>query len=220
MQIVIAGGHGKIALRLEQLLSSRSDTAVGLVRNPEHVDDLAQVGARSKMVDLEQTTPAELAPSLEGAHAVVFAAGAGPGSGAARKDSVDRAAAVLLADAAALAGVRRYLLVSSFGVEQEPDSDADEVMVAYLRAKAAAEQELRTRDLDLTILRPGALTDDAGTGRVTLARSVEYGQISRDDVARTLLALLDEPDSVGLTLELVAGDTDIDQAVAAAVGRG
>jgi len=146
----------------------------------------------------------------------VFAAGAGPGSGAARKDTVDRAAAaVLLADAVQSVGVRRYLLISSMGVDREPPRGADDVFAAYLRAKAAAEAEVQRRDLDWTILRPGRLTDEPGTGRVWLAAHVDPGWVPRDDVAAVLLALLDEPAASRLVLELVSGHIPTAQAVAA-----
>ncbi len=223
MRIVIAGGHGKIALRLARLLSSGGHSAVGIVRNPDHVADVQATGAAAVVVDLETTTAEELAEHLAGADAVVFAAGAGPGSGAARKDTVDRGAAVLLADAAAVAGVRRYLLVSSMGAGAEPPAGTDDVFAAYLRAKTAAEDDLRGRDLDWTILRPGGLTDDAGTGRVRLeptvpqSSQVSHGQVPRDDVAAVLAALLDEPASAGLVLELVSGEVAVASAVKAAV---
>lgn len=218
MRIVIAGGHGKIALHLTRLLAARGDEVVGLIRNPAHQGDVAEAGGTSAVVDLERATAGELAPLLEAADAVVFAAGAGPGSGIARKDTVDRGAAVLLADAAKQAGVARYVLVSSMGVE-DPDAPDDEVFRAYLHAKRAAEEEVRRRSLDWTVLRPGGLTDDAGTGTVRLEASVERGQVPRADVAATIVALLDEPATAGLTLELVGGEDLVDAAVQAA-GRG
>jgi nucleoside-diphosphate-sugar epimerase len=135
MRVVIAGGHGKIALRLERLLAARGDQVVGLVRNADQLPDLRGAGAEGAVLDLEASSADDVAGLLTGTDAVVFAAGAGPGSGAARKDTVDRGAAVLLADAAVLAGVRRYLLISSTGVDREPAPDADEVWVAYRRAK-------------------------------------------------------------------------------------
>ncbi len=214
MRIVIAGGHGKIALRLAGLLSRAGHEVVSLVRNPDHADDVERAGATAVVADLEQVGAPDLAAHLTGADAVVFAAGAGPGSGVARKDTVDRGAAVLLADAAALAGVRRYLLVSSMGAGAEPPAGTDEVFAAYLRAKTAAEDDLRARDLDWTVLRPGGLTDDAGTNRVRLAPSVPRGSVTRDDVAAVLVALLDEPRTAGLVLELVGGDWPVDAAVA------
>lgn len=211
MRIVIAGGHGKIARLLSRRLAARGDSVVGLVRNPDHAADLTADGAAPVVADLEAVDAATLAGPLAGADAVVFAAGAGPGSGPDRKETVDRAAAALLADAAQQAGVRRYLLVSSMGTEDPPAGD--DIFSVYLRAKAAAEADLRARDLDWTVLRPGGLTDDPATGRVTLARSVPRGQVPRDDVAAVLVALLDEPASAGATLELVSGDVPVAEAV-------
>lgn len=215
MRVVVAGGHGQIALRLERLLTSRGDDAVGLIRNPDHTPDLADAGASPVVLDLERAGADEVAHELNGADAVVFAAGAGPGSGVARKDTVDRAAAALVADAAEQAGVRRYLLVSSMGAGADPRPGADEVFAAYLRAKTASEDDLRGRDLDWTILRPGGLTNDTGTGRVHLGSSAGRGRIPRDDVAAVLVALLDAPRTARQTLELVGGDVPIPQAVAA-----
>ena len=216
MRVVIAGGHGKIAMRLEYRLAARSDDAVGLIRSPAHRDDLRAAGAEPVLCDLEAAGVDEVAGHLAGADAVVFAAGAGPGSGAARKETVDHGAAVLFADAAMQAGVRRYLLVSSVGVDTPPKAGTDEVFAAYLRAKQAAEVDLLARDLDLTVLRPGSLTNAAATDRVLLAPPAGHrGEIPRDDVAAVLVALLDEPRTAGLVLELVGGDTPVADAVRA-----
>jgi nucleoside-diphosphate-sugar epimerase len=217
MRIVIAGARGKVGLRLGRLLAERGDQVVGIVRNPSYEPDLVRAGVLPVVLDLEDVGVDPLAVILDAADAVVFSAGAGPGSGIARKDTVDRAASALLADAAEQAGVRRFLQVSSIGVESvrhggEPEG-VGEVFLAYLRAKLAAEEDLRTRALDWTILRPGGLTDDAGTGKVTLAPSVERGQVPRDDVAAVLAALLDTPSTSGQVLELVGGDTPIAEAV-------
>jgi uncharacterized protein YbjT (DUF2867 family) len=214
MRVVIAGGHGKIGLRLAALLAARGDQAVGVVRNPDHAADLERAGATPVVLDLESTTAAELAGSLDGADAVVFAAGAGPGSGVTRKDTVDRAAAELLADAAALAGVRRYLLVSSPGVDAPPAPGTDEVWAAYLVAKKAAEDAIAATDLDWTILRPGRLTDDPGTNSVLLGPPpVELADVTRDDTAAVLVSLLDTPGTAGLVLELREGKDDVLEAV-------
>jgi uncharacterized protein YbjT (DUF2867 family) len=204
VRIAIAGGHGKIALLLEQLLADRGDTVVGLVRNHAHFADVAGAGAEPVLCDLENTTVERLAEVVAGADAVVFAAGAGPGSGAARKDSMDRAGAVLLADAAERAGVRRYILISSKGADR-PDADGSEsVFAAYLQAKAASEDDLRRRRLGWTIVRPGGLTDEPATGRVHLAPPpVASGTVPRADVAAVIVSLLDRPDTAGQTLELV-----------------
>jgi uncharacterized protein YbjT (DUF2867 family) len=189
-----------------------------LVRNPDHLADVRQTGAAAEVVDLESATEAALAALLRGADAVVFAAGAGPGSGAARKDTVDRAAAVLLADAAVAAGVSRYLLVSSTGVDQPPAPGTDEVWVAYLVAKKAAEVEVAERDIALTVLRPGPLTDEPGVGRVALAPpGLARAAVTRQDVAEVLAGLLAEPRTDGMVLDLMGGDVPINTAISTVV---
>jgi uncharacterized protein YbjT (DUF2867 family) len=217
MRVVIAGGHGKIALLLERLLAGRGDQAVGLIRNPAQISDVQQAGAEAVVCDLESASADDVAVLLSGAAAVVFAAGAGAGSGAPRKDSVDRGAAVLLADAAERAGVHRFVQISSMGAGQPPQPGRDEVWAAYITAKTAAEDDLRARELDWTILRPGHLTDAPATGRIRLAaQPVPAGSISRADVAAVIGALLDEPGTRRQTLELVGGDTPVSTAVRAA----
>ncbi|MFF3947925.1 NAD(P)H-binding protein [Streptomyces sp. NPDC001902] len=220
MRTVIAGGHGQIALRLERLLAAREDEVAGIIRTPEQADDLREAGAEPIVLDLESASVDEVAQALAGAGAVVFAAGAGPGSGAARKETVDRDAAVLLADAAERAGVRRYLMVSAMGADAGSRSGTDEVFTAYLRAKGAADAEVRRRAaLDWTIVRPGHLTDDPGTGRVRLAASTGRGSVTRDDVAAVLAELLDTPSTAGLTLELIEGHTPVSVAVKDVAGN-
>jgi nucleoside-diphosphate-sugar epimerase len=219
MRIVIAGAHGRVARRLGRLLVARGDTVVGIVRTSDHEADLAEDGVEPVELDLEYTRTDDLASVLVDAEAVVFAAGAGPGSTILRKDTVDRAAAVLLADAAEQAAVRPYLMMSSMGVEavaagNRPDG-IDDVFYAYLLAKLAAEDGARQRPaIDLTILRPGILTEEPGTGTVTLGRHVPDGSVSRDDVAAVMLALLDAP-RPGEVIELVSGPTPVAEAVAA-----
>lgn len=215
MIVAIAGGHGQIALLLEKELTARGHEAIALVRNPDHVADVEKQGARAEVVDLEHTTVEALSAAVAGADAVVFAAGAGPSSGAARKETVDRGAAVLLADAAVAAEVGRYVMVSSMGADSA-DPDSDDVFQVYLRAKGAADADLRARtELDWTIVRPGRLTDDAPTGRVEVAPSVARGEIPRADVAAVLAELLSTDTGVGQTLELVSGNVPVADAVAA-----
>jgi uncharacterized protein YbjT (DUF2867 family) len=210
MRVVIAGGHGKIALLLERLLSERGDQAVGLIRNPAQIADVQQAGAEAVVCDLEAASADDVAALLSGAGAVVFAAGAGPGSGTPRKDSVDRAASVLMANAAERAGVRRFVQISSMGAGQSPRAGADEVWAAYITAKTAAEADLRSRDLDWTIVRPGGLTDAPATGRIRLAAPpVPRGTVPRADVAAVIAALLDDPGTRHQTLELTGGDSPV-----------
>ena len=175
MRVVIAGGHGQIALLLERRLTEGGDEAVGIVRNPDHVADVEATGAEAAVLDLEHATVEELAALLAGADAVVFAAGGGPGSGAARKETVDKGAAILLAEAAEQAEVRRYVMVSSMGTDRA-DPDSDDVFQVYLRAKKAADDDLVRRDLDWTVVHPGRLTDAPGTGLV------QVGRLERGDV--------------------------------------
>jgi uncharacterized protein YbjT (DUF2867 family) len=218
MRIVIAGGHGQIALRLERLLAARGDEAAGIIRRAEQGDDLREAGAEPIVCDLESASVEEVAGHLRGADAAVFAAGAGPGSTVARKDTVDRAAAVLFADAAELAGVRRYVVVSSMGAD--PAHQGNEIFDAYLRAKGEADEYVRSREaLDWTILRPGALTNDAGTGLVRLEAATGRGSVPREDVAAVLAELVDTPATAGLTLELISGSAPVAVAVKSVAGN-
>ncbi|MFE6287675.1 SDR family oxidoreductase [Streptomyces sp. NPDC057877] len=218
MRIVIAGGHGQIALRLERLLSARGYEVAGIIRNPEQGNDLREAGAEPVLLDLESASVEEVAAHLQGADAAVFAAGAGPGSGAKRKDTVDKGAAVLFADAAVRAGVRRFLVVSSMGAS--PRQEGSEVFDVYLRAKGEADEHVRGLDaLDWTILRPGSLTDDPGTGLVRLEAHTGRGPVPRDDVATTLAELLETPATAGLTLELIAGSAPVSVAVKSVAGN-
>ncbi|GAB3233067.1 NAD(P)H-binding protein [Glycomyces halotolerans] len=214
MNVVIAGGHGKIALHLTEIMAGRGHAVTGLVRNPDHVEDMAAVGGRAVVCDLEQADVEHVSGLLREVDAVVFAAGAGPGSGAARKDTVDRAASVLMADAAERAGVGRFVQISSMGAGSDPDPSRGDVWVAYIEAKTRAEEDLRSRDLDWLIVRPGRLTDDPPTGRVTLSdEPVERSAVTRADVAAVIAKALETPMLTCRTLELVNGEKDIDEAV-------
>ncbi|MEV0338087.1 NAD(P)H-binding protein [Nocardia sp. NPDC050713] len=216
MRIVIAGGHGKIALLLAETLAAAGHSVWSLIRNPDHADDVAAAGARPVVLDLERTDLPALVDALAGADAVVFAAGAGAGSGAARKYTVDKGGSVLLADAAEQAGVRRFVQISTMGAGQPPAPGTDEVWAAYIAAKTQAEDDLRARDLDWTILRPGRLLDSEPTGLVTLSQyPIGRDTIARADVAAVLAALLSAPNTVRTTLALVAGDTPLADAVSA-----
>jgi uncharacterized protein YbjT (DUF2867 family) len=212
VRVAIAGGHGQIALRLAKLLSQGGDEAVALIRNPDHADDVRQAGADPVVVDLEHASEDEVAQAIAGSDAVVFAAGAGPGSGAPRKETMDYGGAVKLITAAKQAGVGRYVIVSSMGAN--PDAPGDDVFSVYLRAKGRADDAVRASGLDATVVRPGGLTNDPGTGRVRLGESVPRGQVPRDDVAAVLAAVLDSPNTIGRTVDLIGGDTPVAEAVA------
>lgn len=203
-----------MALRLLRLLAARGDVARGLIRNPDHAADLEAAGAEPAVCDLEREEPGAIATHLSGADAAVFAAGAGPGSGPARKRTVDLGAAVKLIQACRAAGVDRYVMVSAIAVER-PEA-WPERMRPYYEAKRAADEALRSSGLAHTIVRPGRLTDEPGTGMVEVATALAHrGEVSRDDVAATLVAVLDEPRTAGIGFDLLAGSTPIETAIAA-----
>ncbi|MEO6866747.1 MAG: SDR family oxidoreductase [Gaiellales bacterium] len=213
MRVVIAGGHGKVALRLTQLLADRGDEPIGLIRSEEQGADIEARGGAWEVVDLESAAVGELADLMEGADAVVFAAGAGPGSGAERKLTVDRNAALLLIDAAKAAGVGRYVMLSAAQVDHY-DPDSADVMQVYLRAKSEADAELRASGLDWTIVRPGSLTNDTATGHVQIGVG-EHDSVSRADVAAVIAACLHDPASIGHQFEFAAGEVPIEDAIRA-----
>jgi uncharacterized protein YbjT (DUF2867 family) len=211
MDVVVAGGHGKVGLRLLRRLAERGDRARGLIRNPDHAADLEASGAEPVLSDLEQED--DLAPHVEGADAIVFAAGAGPGSGPARKQTMDLGGAVKLIDAARAVGIARYVIVSSMGAGNPERASGP--MRPYLEAKTQADERLAASGLDYTIVRPGGLTDEPGSGRIRAGLELSFGQVSRDDVAATLVAVLDADNTIGKTFDLLAGDTPIEEAVRA-----
>ena len=211
MDVVVAGGHGKVALRLLRRLAERGDRARGLIRNPDHAADLEASGAEPVLSDLEQED--DLAPHVEGADAIVFAAGAGPGSGPARKQTMDLGGAVKLIDAARAVGIARYVIVSSMGAGNPERASGP--MRPYLEAKTQADERLAASGLDYTIVRPGGLTDEPGSGLIRAGLELSFGQVSRDDVAATLVAVLDADNTIGKTFDLLAGDTPIEEAVRA-----
>jgi uncharacterized protein YbjT (DUF2867 family) len=216
MDVVIAGGHGNIGRRLARLLVARGDRVRGLIRTPEHAADLQEDGSEPVACDLESASDADVAEAVSGADAVVFAAGAGPGSGPERKLTIYRDGAIKLLEAARSAGAPRYVIVSSVGAENPPDGE--DTFSVYLRAKAEADQALAQSDRDWTIVRPGMLRDDPGAGRVRIQTEPIRAEVSRDDVAAVLAAVLHEQRSVGRILYVVGGDEPIDEALAAALG--
>lgn len=210
MLVAIAGGHGKIALRLARVLSDRGEEVHSLIRNPDHEADIREHGGEPVLCDLENAEEHEVADAVRGADAVVFAAGAGPGSGPERKWTMDYGGAVKLIAAARTAGIRRYLMVSAMSAD--PDAEGEGFAV-YLRAKGKADAELATAGLDHTIVRPGGLTDDPGTGRVRVGTTLDRGEIPRDDVAAVLAECLGQDATIGRTFDVVSGDTPVADAL-------
>lgn len=212
MDVAIAGGHGQIALQLGQLLVEDGNRVRGIIRNPGHAGDLAAIGVEPVVFDLEHDDG--LAAAIEGADATVFAAGAGPGSGAERKLTMDRDGAIKLIEACREAGIRRCVIVSAIGAQR--GVEGNDVFQVYLRAKFEADEALRASDLDWTVLRPGGLTDEPGTGLVALGEGLTRGSVPREDVAATIRLLLPAPNTIGKTLDLVSGPLAIAEAVRAA----
>jgi uncharacterized protein YbjT (DUF2867 family) len=210
MDVVVAGGHGKVGLRLLRLLADRGHRARGLIRNPDHARDLDELGAEPVLCDIEALD--DISRCCTGADAVVFAAGAGPGSGLERKRTVDYGGAVKLIDAAKRNGIDRYVMVSALKVER-PDEWPDP-MVPYYEAKRDADEALISSGLNFSVVRPGSLTDDAGTGLVEIGFGLEAGEIARDDVAATLLFTLDAVNTYGRAFDVVSGDDPVEDAVA------
>jgi nucleoside-diphosphate-sugar epimerase len=211
MVVAIAGAHGKIATCLTDLLISGGDTVIGLIRNPDHAAEVGRQGATAVVCDLEQATVQETAVAITGADAVVFAAGAGPGSGAARKLTMDRDGAIKLLDAATALSVPSYVMISSVGAEAPPDGD--DVFSVYLRAKAEADAAVMRSDRKWTILRPGRLTDDPATGQVRLDSSPLRGEVPRTDVAAVGARLLHDDRAPGRVLYVNGGREPIERAL-------
>jgi uncharacterized protein YbjT (DUF2867 family) len=209
MDVVVAGGHGKVGLRLLRLLADRGHRARGLIRNPNHAIELHNVGAESVLCDIEALD--DISGCCEGADAVVFAAGAGPGSGPERKRTVDYGGAVKLIDAAKKNGIDRYVMLSALTVDR-PELWS-EPMVPYYEAKRDADEALVRSGLTYTIVRPGSLTDDAGTGLVEVGSGLDSGEIPRDDVAATLFFTLDAVNTYGQAFDVVSGDDPVEDAV-------
>jgi nucleoside-diphosphate-sugar epimerase len=212
MEVAIAGGHGQIARLLGKRLAAEGNGVLGLIRNPDHEADLHADGIEPVICDLEADH--DLAAAVQGADAVVFAAGAGPGSGAERKQTMDLGGAVKLIDAAKETGIRRYLMISSRGAGNPPPPGEGDVFGEYLRAKGAADQALEASGLEYTIVRPGGLTDGEPTGRVELGSGFDGGNIPRADVAAVLHACLFLPHTIDWTFDVISGETPIDEALA------
>jgi uncharacterized protein YbjT (DUF2867 family) len=213
VEVAIAGGHGKIALELTRLLAERGDSVRSLIRNPDQAGDVEEAGGEAVICDLEADDEERLARAVEGADAIVFAAGAGPGSGAERKETMDYGGAVKLIGAAKRNGIDRYVIVSSMNADA--GHEGDETFDVYLRAKGRADEELAASGLAYTIVRPGGLTDDEPTGMVFASESGERGEIPRGDVAAALAEVLHQPAAEGKTFELISGRTPVEEALAA-----
>ena len=210
MNVVIVGGHGKIAMRLEKILAERGDSPRGIVRKTEQADDLEKIGAEPIVLDIENVD--DIVDAFAGSQAVVFAAGAGPGSGPARKLTVDYGGAVKSVDAAIAKEIRRFVIVSAIGANH-PENWSDD-MKPYYEAKADADKFVAESGLDYTIVRPGGLTYDPGTGTVSVGEDLPGGRVTRDDVALVIAEVLRADNTIGKAFDLVGGETPVAEAIA------
>jgi uncharacterized protein YbjT (DUF2867 family) len=209
--IIVIGGHGKVALHLARILTGRGDQVSSVFRNPDHADEVAATGATPITADIEQLDTGALADLLAGHDAVVFTAGAGGGDPA-RTYAVDRDAAIRVIDAAAQAGVKRFLMVSYFGAGPGHGVSPENSFFPYAEAKAAADAHLRASELDWTVLGPGRLTLDPGTGHIAVGKA--KGEVSREDVAAVVAASLADDATIRRTIDFNNGDVPIADAVA------
>ncbi|TXD37121.1 SDR family oxidoreductase [Lujinxingia vulgaris] len=214
MDVVIVGAHGTVAMHLHPMLKERGHSVRGVIRKAEQRDELNKTGAEAILFDLEND--ADLATAIGQADVVVFAAGAGPGSGKARKYTVDRDGARKLIEAAKTNGIKRYIMLSAMGVDEDRAYD-DEVFAAYVDAKAQADAALRESGLDYAIIRPGRLTDDEGNGHISVGKSVAEGEIPREDVAAIIAYLVEHPELMNLQFEVTSGKQSISEAFSAIV---
>ncbi|MFW0784158.1 SDR family oxidoreductase [Gordonia sp. CPCC 206044] len=211
--VTIIGGHGKIALRLAKILAARGDVVRSVIRDEAQSDDVAATGATPVVADVEALDTAGLATVLDGSEAVVWSAGAGGGDPA-RTYAVDRDAAIRSMDAAASAGVLRYVMVSYFGAGPDHGVPEGDSFFPYADAKAAADVHLAGTTLRWTILGPSRLTDEPGSGRIAVGGTRgPNSEVSRDNVAQVAAAVLSDPSTAGRTIEFDDGDTPIADAL-------
>ena len=209
MRVLVAGSHGQVGQHIVRMLAEEGHEVRAMIRYEDQAPTLRELGGEPVVADLE----GEVAHTVEGCAAVIFSAGGGPGSGAEKKETVDRQGAVKLIDAAKEHGARRYVMVSAMGAA-DPEAGS-EAMQPYLFAKARADASLQESGLDYTIVRPGSLTDDPGDGTVEAAPSLgKRGEIPREDTARTIVATLKAQNTYGKTFEVLSGDTPIEEAIA------
>jgi nucleoside-diphosphate-sugar epimerase len=216
-QVTIIGGHGKVALLASPLFNSQGDSVTSIIRNPAQASDVEETGARALVLDIEHASTDELAKAFAGSDTIIWSAGAGGGD-TARTYAVDRDAAKRCIDAAALAGVKRYITVSYYDADHPEAFGPENSMYAYAQAKADADEYLRQSDRDWTILGPSALTLQTPSGRITVDSSRQTSPVpstSRGNVAALLVAAVHTPDTIGKTLNFHDGDTDIQKALTA-----
>lgn len=212
VKVFIIGGAGNIARRLAQILSDKDHEVLALHRKPEQAQELSALGATPVTGDLTKLSVASLSTLMRGADIAVFSAGAGGKGGPEMTKAIDGRGLELAVAAAKEAGVKRFLLVSVF-----PDALRGKTMPDsfenYMSVKKQADVYLAESDLEWVIVRPGTLTDNAGTGKVRAGLAIPYGDVTRDDVAAVLAELVDSPHINRAIIELTEGDTPVSDAI-------
>ncbi|NGZ74185.1 SDR family oxidoreductase [Saccharibacillus alkalitolerans] len=213
MNVLVIGANGQIGHRLVRLLKQEGQHEVkAMVRKSEQEEELRAAGIETVLANLEDRVEA-LAEAMKGSEAIVFAAGSGGSTGADKTLLIDLDGAVKTMEAAERAGVKRYVMVSAMQAHNR-DNWA-EAIKPYYAAKHYADRMLESTGLDYTIVRPGGLKNEPGTGRISAAENLEPGSVSRDDVAAVIAALLEDRNTYRRAFDLTSGDTPIGEAFGA-----
>lgn len=208
MKITVVGAHGKIAMLLHPMLIDAGHSVRGIIRKEEQAEDLNELGVEPVVADIEKED--DISEAVGDADAVLFAAGAGPGSGAERKWTVDRDGAIKLMNACHKNNIKRYVIISAMGLDKPRGS---EVFKVYQKAKAEADEALRESDLDYTIVKPGRLTDESGTGKISVGKELDRDEIPREDVASVIKKVFEMPQTIGKEFDLLSGNQPISEAL-------
>lgn len=212
-KVFIVGGAGKVGRRLARQLASRGHEPRALHRHPGQSAELRALGATPVVGNLLELDVEGLAGLMAGSDVVVFSAGAGGKGGPEMTNAIDGRGLELAVAAAARAGVRRFLLVSAFPEAGRGRPAGSPTFENYMAVKKLADVHLAETDLDWVILRPGTLRDDPGTGRVRTGLAIPYGEVARDDVAATLVELVEQPAVNRIIIELTRGDVPVGESV-------
>lgn len=213
VKVLVVGANGQIGKHLVQVIQNNEQyQAKAMIRNQDQASFFEELGAETSVVDLEQSIE-DIAKAAEGVDAVVFTAGSGPHTGKDKTILVDLDGAIKTIEAAKVAGVKRFVLVSSFDTRREKWLEAPEGFKPYAAAKYYADEWLRSTDLDYTIVHPGGLTNEAGTGQVEAAVEVDRAQIPREDVAHVIYGCLGDQTTIGKEFQVVSGNKPIIEAL-------
>ena len=211
MKVFVVGANGQVGHELVHTLHKDEHHEVtAMVRKEEQQKEFEDKGIHSVLADLEGTVE-DLADAMKGYDAVIFAAGSGGSTGQDMTLLIDLDGAVKTVEAAEQAGVKRYVMLSAFGVGDR-STWSDEIKPYYV-AKYYADHHVEESSLDWTILRPGALTDDEPTGKFAAGSDAKPGDITRHDVAHALAHVVDDSSTSRKSIELVNGDHSLADAL-------